>query len=717
MTSLSSSPPLDSLPRSSSYQPGEAFFPTLPPTPPHSAEPLLGHITISSTETSGSCCITGSNSSSGSSSSISSSSSSRHRTLHSHHINNTDSPPSSSPLFAGAASPPSLLVSPTSSSSSSSSSSSPCPPSSSASPSSLSMSSPLLSYHAAAAHQSVVANTARGEGVRLEGVPEGEDEQVGLLAASSLHSASRHRHRLRAEGESPQHVLPPSSASQQPSAAAVRSALLSGLVSVNVSSSAARSPMSAMVDDKAEAWQKLMNLKSLLSAGFITRSEYKERKSQLIDEMTGTTLTQTQQNSNGGGASVTAASSTFSVSSSRYPHPSPPPTNLPTIIPRAPPDFSVVLPERATKYTFDLVSRSWQATSVMVKLDPVPFSRGALRLVYHLQELDQHEPPAHVEHTDGRREGEVDEQHEHELSGASSIASDSSSSLSAVSSSARSVADCDDIQLPLSPRHLLAVKSANSAGSAASSVTYVAKISMDPRDNEDREIYFRDVEMQTLARYYAALFNEYNPPKLVDFVKASLLRLEEREGQPLCGVERYIEGQYRKWNNNFGFVSEDERNTPQAFSHFTYESSNHTLLICDIQGVSDSYTDPQLHSVGDSEQGGFGGKGNLGQRGIDRFLATHRCNAICRYLKLPAVNANYSDLGTLPVTQYMQQDNVKLVNIHTFPRTALTQQMLQPGSTQRQDDSALQLSSGPPLHLRAGADMEDQQCKGFCAIL
>ena len=168
-------------------------------------------------------------------------------------------------------------------------------------------------------------------------------------------------------------------------------------------------------------------------------------------------------------------------------------------------------------------------------------------------------------------------------------------------------------------------------------------------------------------------------------------------------------------NNNFGFVSEDERNTPQAFSHFTYESSNHTLLICDIQGVSDSYTDPQLHSV-DSE--GFGGKGNLGQRGIDRFLATHRCNAICRYLKLPAVNANYSDLGTLPVTQYMQQDNVKLVNIHTFPRTTLTQQMLQPG-TQRQDDSgALQLNAQTvSLQLRAGADMEDQQCKGFCAIL
>ena len=39
------------------------------------------------------------------------------------------------------------------------------------------------------------------------------------------------------------------------------------------------------------------------------------------------------------------------------------------------------------------------------------------------------------------------------------------------------------------------------------------------------------------------------------------------------------------------------RNTPQAFSHFTYEYSNHTLLICDVQGVGDMYTDPQVHTI------------------------------------------------------------------------------------------------------------------------
>eukprot|EP00456_Euglypha_rotunda_P049457 TRINITY_DN3966_c0_g1_i6.p1 TRINITY_DN3966_c0_g1~~TRINITY_DN3966_c0_g1_i6.p1 ORF type:complete len:126 (+),score=17.36 TRINITY_DN3966_c0_g1_i6:115-492(+) len=102
----------------------------------------------------------------------------------------------------------------------------------------------------------------------------------------------------------------------------------------------------------------------------------------------------------------------------------------------------------------------------------------------------------------------------------------------------------------------------------------------------------------------------------------------------MCGVERYIDGPYRKHNNNFGYVNDEERSTPQAFSHFTYECSNHKMLVCDIQGVSDCYTDPQVHSV---EGKGFG-KGNMGQRGIDEFLRTHRCNAICRYLKLPLIN-------------------------------------------------------------------------------
>lgn len=107
----------------------------------------------------------------------------------------------------------------------------------------------------------------------------------------------------------------------------------------------------------------------------------------------------------------------------------------------------------------------------------------------------------------------------------------------------------------------------------------------------------------------------------------------------LCAVEPYIPGEYRKHNNNFGSVSEDERNTPQAFSHFTYEASNHEILAVDIQGVGDLYTDPQLHTL----DGNDFGKGNLGVTGFHKFMSTHRCNSICRYLKLPQVNPKVSE--------------------------------------------------------------------------
>jgi len=100
-------------------------------------------------------------------------------------------------------------------------------------------------------------------------------------------------------------------------------------------------------------------------------------------------------------------------------------------------------------------------------------------------------------------------------------------------------------------------------------------------------------------------------------------------------LEPYFEGGYVKYNNNAGMVMMD-RNTPQAFSHFTWEKSGRKVLIVDIQGVRDFYTDPQIHSA---DGKGFG-VGNLGKAGIDKFMATHICNPICKNLGLPDVAPN-----------------------------------------------------------------------------
>lgn len=74
----------------------------------------------------------------------------------------------------------------------------------------------------------------------------------------------------------------------------------------------------------------------------------------------------------------------------------------------------------------------------------------------------------------------------------------------------------------------------------------------------------------------------------------------------------------------------EARATPNAFSHFTWEASNNSILVCDIQGVEDFYTDPQIHTVSGK---GFG-RGNLGQAGLTAFMTRHRCTHVCEFLGL-----------------------------------------------------------------------------------
>jgi hypothetical protein len=76
------------------------------------------------------------------------------------------------------------------------------------------------------------------------------------------------------------------------------------------------------------------------------------------------------------------------------------------------------------------------------------------------------------------------------------------------------------------------------------------------------------------------------------------------------------------------------RNTPHAFSHFSYHESQKEMIVVDIQGVGDLYTDPQIHSDNDNCKSMLG-RGNLGVQGVALFFLTHSCNGICKQLDLP----------------------------------------------------------------------------------
>eukprot|EP00667_Euglena_gracilis_P012326 EG_transcript_12643 len=147
-----------------------------------------------------------------------------------------------------------------------------------------------------------------------------------------------------------------------------------------------------------------------------------------------------------------------------------------------------------------------------------------------------------------------------------------------------------------------------------------------------------DVEMQGACQAISQAFNAHDPPKPATFLDSWVVK-RELPGLPanlvVLAVEPYIDpSQYVKHNNNYGFVLPNTRNTPQAFSHFSWEHTHHRLMIVDIQGVGDVYTDPQIHTA---DGQGFG-QGNCGRNGIVKFLQTHRCNSICQMLRLPAIN-------------------------------------------------------------------------------
>lgn len=105
-------------------------------------------------------------------------------------------------------------------------------------------------------------------------------------------------------------------------------------------------------------------------------------------------------------------------------------------------------------------------------------------------------------------------------------------------------------------------------------------------------------------------------------------------------LEKFLEGEFTKYINNTGELCSESvceiSLKAQAFVHFTYERSDHKLMVTDIQGVGYSLCDPEIASADlcDEDESILFCSGNLSMTAISNFLVAHVCNKFCKLLKL-----------------------------------------------------------------------------------
>ena len=115
------------------------------------------------------------------------------------------------------------------------------------------------------------------------------------------------------------------------------------------------------------------------------------------------------------------------------------------------------------------------------------------------------------------------------------------------------------------------------------------------------------IEGNALASYFTICFNNYLGKRALCPIPMCIMEVKENSStprKPIKGgkdqavkndyleafiVQKYIEGSYFKFNNNYGAVLSsvcEVNDIAQAFSHFTYEFSLGSLIMVDIRCIA-----------------------------------------------------------------------------------------------------------------------------------
>jgi hypothetical protein len=195
-------------------------------------------------------------------------------------------------------------------------------------------------------------------------------------------------------------------------------------------------------------------------------------------------------------------------------------------------------------------------------------------------------------------------------------------------------------------------------------------------DDEERKVSFHSTfcRVQYKASLFAEEFNKVvkRTPSLfpsdsairvplLEFLKCHVYEYTSPYDQVKCGllVEDYLHGKFTKYNSNNGYVRSENKESGrkidlvcgeaymtdflQAFSHWTYWSTEAKFLVCDLQGVLNMegrrpkfmLTDPCICSKHKREQRRLFGRSDMGSKGFRMFRKNHVCNEVCKGLGLP----------------------------------------------------------------------------------
>ena len=181
----------------------------------------------------------------------------------------------------------------------------------------------------------------------------------------------------------------------------------------------------------------------------------------------------------------------------------------------------------------------------------------------------------------------------------------------------------------------------------------VAKAFIADKFIKDKTVMLQDaiaqMRIHMIAHEYAKIFSATAPAGTtrVEYVKSWLLSDVKAGSSPFNGhyiwfLEPLLDGSFVKYNNNKDQVK-DEHEVPQAFSHFCWHQSKQRFMVVDVQGLHEEskrrymLTDPAIHSKDNSC-----GDTDLGSSGFSHFFGAHRCNTLCRQLRLAAHPAQSS---------------------------------------------------------------------------